>query len=74
MMGDDLPDMPLIMNAGLGIAVANATPEVKEAADYVTACPGGEGAVREVVEAILKSNGEWDQIVDRYSHAEESTA
>ena len=74
MVGDDLPDMPLIIDAGLGVAVANAAPEVKEAADFVTTSRGGEGAIREVVEAILKSNGEWDQLVKNYSHAEENSA
>ena len=72
MMGDDLPDIPLIKAAGLGIAVANAAPEAKMAADFVTTCRGGEGAIREVIEAILKSNGEWEQLVKSYSHEEES--
>ena len=72
MMGDDLPDIPLIKAAGLGIAVANAAPEAKMAADFVTTCRGGEGAIREVIEAILKSNGEWEQLVKSYGHEEES--
>lgn len=74
MMGDDLPDLPLILDAGLGIAVANAVPEVKEAADHVTTSHGGHGAIREVIEAILKSNGEWDQLVKGYVHAEEDSS
>jgi 3-deoxy-D-manno-octulosonate 8-phosphate phosphatase (KDO 8-P phosphatase) len=58
-IGDDLPDLPLIDRAGLGVAVSNAVPEVKRAADYVCARSGGEGAVREVIEIILKIQGKW---------------
>ncbi|MDG2093697.1 MAG: HAD hydrolase family protein [Phycisphaerales bacterium] len=73
MVGDDLPDIPLIMAAGLGVAVANAAPEVKTAADHVTTCSGGQGAIREVIESILKSNGEWDQLIKSYTHEEENS-
>jgi 3-deoxy-D-manno-octulosonate 8-phosphate phosphatase (KDO 8-P phosphatase) len=58
-VGDDLPDLPLLERAGLAVAVANAVVEVKRAADYVTAARGGDGAVREVVELILKAQGRW---------------
>jgi 3-deoxy-D-manno-octulosonate 8-phosphate phosphatase (KDO 8-P phosphatase) len=58
-VGDDLPDLPVLQRVGLAIAVANAAPEVKRAADYVTSRSGGEGAVREVVELILKAQGKW---------------
>lgn len=66
MIGDDLPDMPLIARAGLGIAVADAVEEVKEAAMHVTKKAGGHGAVREAVEAILKAQGRWEGILSRY--------
>jgi 3-deoxy-D-manno-octulosonate 8-phosphate phosphatase (KDO 8-P phosphatase) len=58
-VGDDLPDLPLLARAGLAVAVANAVVEVRRAAHYITKVRGGEGAVREVVELILKSQGKW---------------
>jgi 3-deoxy-D-manno-octulosonate 8-phosphate phosphatase (KDO 8-P phosphatase) len=58
-VGDDLPDLPILKRVGFAVAVANASPEVKKAAHYVTAASGGEGAVREVIELILKSQGKW---------------
>jgi 3-deoxy-D-manno-octulosonate 8-phosphate phosphatase (KDO 8-P phosphatase) len=58
-VGDDLPDLPVLQRAGFAIAVANAAPEVKRAAHYVTARTGGEGAVREVIELIVKAQGKW---------------
>jgi len=51
--GDDLPDLPIIQQAGLGVAVANAVPQVKEFADWVTSFTGGSGAVRELCDLIL---------------------
>jgi 3-deoxy-D-manno-octulosonate 8-phosphate phosphatase (KDO 8-P phosphatase) len=53
-VGDDLPDLPVIRFVGFGVAVANAPEEVRSHADYVTTKPGGSGAVREVIEYILK--------------------
>jgi 3-deoxy-D-manno-octulosonate 8-phosphate phosphatase (KDO 8-P phosphatase) len=58
-VGDDLPDLPLLQRAGFAVAVANAAPEVKRAAHYVTSRAGGEGAVREVIELIVKAQGKW---------------
>ena len=58
-IADDLPDLPILMRVGLRVAVANAAPEVKRAAHYVTRRTGGDGAVREVVELILKAQGKW---------------
>ena len=58
-VGDDLADLILLKRAGVAIAVANAVFEIKQAADYVTKCRGGNGAVREVVELILKAQGKW---------------
>lgn len=65
-VGDDLADLPVLRRVGLPIAVANAVPEVKAAAAYVTTAGGGHGAVREVVETLLKARGEWDGILERY--------
>jgi 3-deoxy-D-manno-octulosonate 8-phosphate phosphatase (KDO 8-P phosphatase) len=64
-MGDDLPDLPLLRNAGLGVAVADACPELRSAAHYVTGKPGGQGAVREVVELLLAGQGQWQPLLDR---------
>lgn len=65
-VGDDLPDIPVLRRVGLGIAVADAVDEVKDAAAAVTERSGGCGAVREVVEAILKAQQRWDGILARY--------
>ncbi|HVB35120.1 MAG TPA: HAD hydrolase family protein [Patescibacteria group bacterium] len=64
-MGDDLPDLPVLGRVGLAIAPGNATPEVKRAAHYVTRRRGGEGAVREAVEAILRAQGVWREAIGR---------
>ncbi|HIF31427.1 MAG TPA: phenylphosphate carboxylase subunit delta [Planctomycetes bacterium] len=68
-IGDDLPDLPLIREVGMGVAVADASPEVREVADYVTSCKGGKGAVREVVEMLLRAQQRWDDIVRPYTEA-----
>jgi len=65
-IGDDLPDLPVIRYVGFGVAVANAVDQVKQYADYVTARPGGRGAVREVIEYILKNTNRWQQLIKRY--------
>lgn len=65
-VGDDLMDIPPMRYVGFSVAVANAPDEVKEYADYVTKRSGGKGAVREVVEYILKNNGKWQQVIQRY--------
>jgi 3-deoxy-D-manno-octulosonate 8-phosphate phosphatase (KDO 8-P phosphatase) len=62
-IGDDLPDLPLLGRAGLAVAVADAVVEVKRVAHYVTTVRGGEGAVREVVELILKAQGKWKKAI-----------
>jgi 3-deoxy-D-manno-octulosonate 8-phosphate phosphatase (KDO 8-P phosphatase) len=58
-MADDLPDLPLLKSVGLALAPANAVAEVKRVAHWVGRRAGGEGAVREAVEAILKARGAW---------------
>lgn len=64
-LGDDLPDLIVMRRVGLSVAVANAAPEVRRAADYRTKAPGGKGAAREVVELILKSKGVWEEMIDK---------
>lgn len=65
-IGDDLPDAPLVRRVGLGVAVANARPELKRIADYVTKASGGKGAIREVLEAIMQAQGTWDGVLEKY--------
>jgi 3-deoxy-D-manno-octulosonate 8-phosphate phosphatase (KDO 8-P phosphatase) len=59
MMGDDLPDLPAMGRAGLALAPANAVAEVKRAADWVARRRGGDGAVREAVEMLLRARRAW---------------
>ncbi len=65
-MGDDFTDLVVMRRVGLAIAVANARPEVKREAHYVTDATGGNGAVREVVELILDAWGLWAEILEKY--------
>lgn len=65
-VGDDLPDLPVIRYVGFGVAVADAVDEVKKAADFITTLKGGEGAVREVIEYILKNSDRWQGLLERY--------
>lgn len=66
-IGDDLPDLPVVMRCGVGVAVADACPELVAAATLVTQRPGGRGAVREVIEQLLEARGGWDAIVRRFA-------
>lgn len=65
-VGDDLMDLPAMNYAGFSAAVFNAVDEVKRSADYVTKQRGGSGAVREVIEYILKKAGRWQKLMERY--------
>ena len=65
-MGDDLMEFPLLRRVGLAVAVPNAVDEVKAVSHYVTRRSGGRGAVREVIDLILKAKGLWDQVLQRY--------
>ncbi len=65
-IGDDLIDLPILTRVGFSVAVPNAPLEVKERVSYITDAPGGYGAVREVTEKILKSQGKWEVITSRY--------
>jgi 3-deoxy-D-manno-octulosonate 8-phosphate phosphatase (KDO 8-P phosphatase) len=62
-VGDDLPDLPLLRHCGLAVAVADACAEARREAPYVTQAAGGRGAVREVVELILRCRGDWQKLV-----------
>lgn len=68
-MGDDLPDIAIMKSVGVGIAVADAHPEVRKSANIVTRQPGGKGAVREVCERILKARGLWEGILQSWVQA-----
>ncbi|MBI4795497.1 MAG: HAD-IIIA family hydrolase, partial [Deltaproteobacteria bacterium] len=65
-VGDDLVDLPHLRRVGLAVAVADAAPEVKAAAHWVTTLPGGKGAVREVCDLLLKAQGKWEGIVSHW--------
>jgi 3-deoxy-D-manno-octulosonate 8-phosphate phosphatase (KDO 8-P phosphatase) len=65
-MGDDLTDVVIMRRVGLSVATANAREEVKRSAMAVTSVPGGSGAVREVIELILKARGSWDELLKKY--------
>jgi 3-deoxy-D-manno-octulosonate 8-phosphate phosphatase (KDO 8-P phosphatase) len=62
-VGDDLADLPVLRSVGLAACPSDATAEVKDAAHLITQAPGGRGAVREVVEVILKSQGRWTELI-----------
>jgi len=66
--GDDLNDIPLMQKSGLALSVADAAAETRAAAHYVTEARGGRGAVREMVELILKAQGRWDDVLRHYLH------
>ncbi len=65
-VGDDLMDLPLVRYVGFGVAVADAVDELQALADYITRKNGGCGAVREVIEYILKAQGRWQALMERY--------
>jgi 3-deoxy-D-manno-octulosonate 8-phosphate phosphatase (KDO 8-P phosphatase) len=65
-VGDDLMDLPILRRVGLAVTVPNGVEEVKAVSHYVTSRAGGRGAVREVVELILKAKGLWDEVLKPY--------
>ena len=65
-IGDDLTDIPVMQRSELAVAVADAVEEARSVAHYVTQAEGGRGAVREVIELILKAQGRWSDLVDGY--------
>lgn len=65
-IGDDLTDLPVLRHVGLGVAVADASPDVRQRVDLVTTLPGGQGAVRELIETLLRAKGRWDDLIEKY--------
>jgi 3-deoxy-D-manno-octulosonate 8-phosphate phosphatase (KDO 8-P phosphatase) len=65
-MGDDIVDVPVFRRVGFAVAVADASEDVREAADYITSHRGGRGAVREICEMILKVQNKWEIVASRY--------
>ena len=65
-MGDDVVDMPVIRRAGIGVAVANAVPELDEVANLKTSAAGGDGAACEIIRKVLKAKELFDNIMERY--------
>ena len=63
-VGDDLLDIPILNLVGFSVSVPNAREEVKSICDYVTIARGGRGAVREIIDFILKDQGKFDQLLD----------
>lgn len=59
MMGDDLPDVQIMKISGISACPKNAVPEVKEISDYISPIEGGKGAVRDVIEQVMKIQGNW---------------
>ena len=66
-IGDDLPDLQVLKKVGFAVEVSNAVPEIKKAAHYVTKKQGGRGAVREVIEMILKTQNKWKAVLAQYA-------
>ena len=65
-VGDDLVDLPAMLRCGYAIAVADAVPEVRAEAQFVTTACGGRGAAREAIEHVLKAQGRWDEVLEQY--------
>ncbi len=72
-VGDDVIDLPPMQDCGLSIAVANARSEVKSRAHYITPHAGGEGALRDAIEYILKAQGKWKRAVEDYIGGESTS-
>ncbi len=65
-VGDDIVDLPILLQVGFAATVADALPEVKERVDYVAKLEGGKGAVREICDLILKGSDRWDGVAAKY--------
>ena len=65
-VGDDLTDLPLLRRAGLAVGPSNSRPEVLKAVHWTTPSGGGRGAIRDVIELLLKAQGHWDDVMSRY--------
>jgi 3-deoxy-D-manno-octulosonate 8-phosphate phosphatase (KDO 8-P phosphatase) len=73
-IGDDLPDIPLLEQVGFAAAPDNAAEPVKYRVHYVTRAKGGDGAVREVIDLLLKTSGKWEQILESLGAGDTPTA
>ena len=71
-LGDDVIDLPIMRRCGLALAVADARPQVREIAHYVTPSRGGAGAARDAVEYILRAQGTLERVIEAYVHAREA--
>jgi len=69
--GDDLPDLPAMSIVGLPVATADAGPEVRSRARFVTEHAGGTGVARELAERLLKARGAWDRVIARFTEPPE---
>ena len=65
-IGDDVIDLPVLRKVGIPVCVADAVEEVKEVCTYITQKNGGQGAVREVVDKLLKLRGEYEKAIERF--------
>ena len=65
-IGDDLVDLPVLRRVGFSATVADARDEIRDVCDVVCELPGGRGAVREILEAIIKAQGRWDEVLALY--------
>jgi 3-deoxy-D-manno-octulosonate 8-phosphate phosphatase (KDO 8-P phosphatase) len=65
-VGDDLPDLPVLRHVGLAVVVGDGCEELHRAAHYATQAHGGRGALREVIEMILKAQSRWDDVLQKY--------
>ncbi|MDR2426702.1 MAG: HAD hydrolase family protein [Endomicrobium sp.] len=65
-IGDDIVDIPVMMLAGFAACPLDAVEEVKKHADMVSSFKGGEGVVRDVIETLLKANGKWKEVLEKY--------
>jgi len=69
-MGDDVQDLPVLTRVGLACAPADAVPEVRARVRWISSLAGGTGAVRELIELVLRAQGTWDDLVSAYLLAE----
>jgi 3-deoxy-D-manno-octulosonate 8-phosphate phosphatase (KDO 8-P phosphatase) len=65
-VGDDITDIPILKRAGFAAAPSNSRPEILEMVHYRIPSPGGSGAIRDVMELLLKAQGKWDDVWNHY--------
>jgi 3-deoxy-D-manno-octulosonate 8-phosphate phosphatase (KDO 8-P phosphatase) len=67
-VGDDVVDIAVLNRVGLAVVPGDGTADTKKCADYITKAPGGNGAIREIVELILKAQNKWKQVLAEYAN------